>query len=106
MKQIPLKKVELFCGTGGVGKTTMGNTYFFVKNKRESIRNFFSNLDNKRLVTKVISIFIESSYAQENSQNLLKNLLYSKITEAMKFALTSSFNTLIDGMINKCGPPA
>ncbi|NOT78241.1 MAG: ArsA family ATPase [Bacteriovoracaceae bacterium] len=23
MKQIPLKKVELFCGTGGVGKTTM-----------------------------------------------------------------------------------
>lgn len=75
------------------------NIYFFVNNDRKSIRNYLKTINQEEIVSKVMSIFISSSFAQESS---FKKLLIAKVNEAIKSTLTVSFNTIIDGMINKC----
>ncbi len=78
------------------------NVYFFVKNDKESVRKFFSNSYKSKLVFKVISMFVESSYAQEKPRGALFNYFYSIITKFLEDSFTTPFNTLIDGMVNKC----
>lgn len=75
------------------------SVYFFVNNDRKSIRNYLKLINQERIFSKVMSLFISSSFAQESS---FKKLLMAKVTEAIKSSLTLSFNTIIDGMINKC----
>lgn len=87
-----------------INAITLGdsNVYFFVKNDRDTIREFFNNINNAKILSRVVSIFIENSFAQSTGFGKLFNTFIEKVTEAIKTSMSIGLSTAIDGQINKC----